>query len=70
MRWLDRLTGRTVVVHMTHGASVRGVLIGAYRDCLVLTHAAYLGTESVEKVDGEVVVLRERVAWMQTLEDA
>jgi hypothetical protein len=70
VRWIDRLTRRTVVVHMTHGASVRGVLVGTYRDCLVLTHAAYLGAEAIEKVDGEVIVPRERVAWMQTLEDA
>lgn len=70
VRWIDRLTRRTVVVHMTTGASVRGVLVGTYRDCLVLDHAAYLGSEAIEKVDGEVIVPRERVAWMQALEGA
>lgn len=68
VRWINRLTRRTVVVHMTTGASVRGVLVGAYRDCLVLQHAAYLGADAIEKVDGEVIVPRDRVAWLQALE--
>ncbi len=67
VRWIDRLVRRNVVVHMTTGASVRGVLVGAHRDCLVLSHVAYLGADAVETVDGEVVVPRERVAWIQTL---
>lgn len=70
VRWIDRLTRRTVVVHMTTGASVRGVLAGAYRDCLVLDHAAYLASEAIERVDGEIIVPRERVAWLQVLEGA
>lgn len=67
MRWISRLVRRTIVVHMTDGQSIRGVLAGEYRDCLVLIHASYLGSESVTKVDGEVVVPRERVGWIQDL---
>lgn len=68
MRWIDRLTRRTVVVHTTNGMSVRGVLVGAYRDCLVLSHATFLGVETAEQIDGEAVIPRDRVAWLQTLE--
>lgn len=70
MRWIDRLIRRSVVAHTTNGMSVRGVLVGAYRDCIVLSHAAYLGSDSIEPLDGEVVIPRERVAWMQILEGA
>jgi hypothetical protein len=56
VRWIDRLVRRTVVVHLTTGASIRGVLVGAYRDSIVLSHATYLG-----------MILREQVAWMQNL---
>lgn len=67
MGWIKRLSAETVVVHLTTGASIRGVMTGVHRDCLVLVHGAYLGTESVETVDGEIVVPRERVAWIQHL---
>lgn len=68
MRWIDRLVRRSVVIHTTNGMSIRGVMVGAYRDSLVLSHAEFLGGDSVEPVDGDVVIPRERVAWMQTLE--
>lgn len=68
MRWVDRLVRRSVVIHTTSGESVRGVLVGAYRDCLVLSHAAFLGSDSIEGIDGEAVIPRERIAWLQTLE--
>lgn len=68
MRWIDRLIRRSVVVHTTVGSSVRGVLVGAYRDCIVLAHAEFLGSDSVQPLDGDVVVPRERIAFMQALE--
>lgn len=71
VRWIDQLVRRTVVVHLTTGASIRGVLIGAYRDSIVLGHATYLGVIGGERVetpiDGDAVILREQVAWMQNL---
>lgn len=67
VRWIDQLKRRTVVVHTTNGTSLRGVLVGTYRDSLVLAHVAYLGDGGSQPVDGEVVVPRERVAWIQTL---
>ena len=74
VRWIDRLERRTVVAHLVGGASIRGVLVGAYRDCLVLSHATHLGVLDGARVDslidGEAVVLREQVSWLQTLEGA
>lgn len=67
MRFLQRITRETVVIHTLSGASVRGVLVAAYRDCLVLAHATYLTADSTEPVDGEAVIPREQVAWLQRL---
>ena len=66
MRWMGRLERRTVVVHMASGASVRGVVIGVYRDSVVLRHSTYLGPQATE-IDGDVVIPRPNVAWVQTL---
>lgn len=71
IRWISRLVARTVVVHTTQDASLRGILVGEYRDCLVLKHGVYLGTIGGDRietpVDGEVVIPRGQVAWIQTL---
>ena len=67
MRWLKRLTARTVVVHLTDDESIRGVLVGVYDDCLVLKHAAYLRANAADAIDGEAVIPRDKVAWMQNL---
>lgn len=67
MRWFNRLVSRTVAVHLTDDESIQGVVAGVYSDCVVLRHAAYLSREAREKLDGDVVVPRERIAWIQTL---
>lgn len=68
LRWIERQTKRTVVVHMSDGVSMRGVLINAYRDSLVLHHAAYLSSSGEEtRVDGEVILPRENLSWMQVM---
>jgi small nuclear ribonucleoprotein (snRNP)-like protein len=67
VRWINRLTRRTVVVHTRDGQSLRGVLVGAYRDCLVLSHAVYLAGEGEVNVDGEVAVPRQTVGWLQVI---
>lgn len=67
MRWLNRLTSKTVVVHLSTDESIRGVLAGVYSDCIVLRHAAYLAPNAVDKVDGEAVIPREKISWMQNL---
>lgn len=67
LRWIDRLTRRTLVVHMSDGVSVRGVLVNAYRDCLVLEHAAYLSGGEETRVDGEVILPRKNLSWIQVV---
>ena len=66
-RWLQQLTRRTVTVHTTDGQSLKGILIGEYRDSLVLAHAEYLTGDTREPLDGEAVILRDRVSWIQVL---
>lgn len=65
MRWLDKLDRKIVVAHLTTGASIRGVLVGVHRDCIVLGHASWLGPEGADNIDGEAVLPRERLAWLQ-----
>lgn len=67
MRWISKLVRHSVALHLTDGQSIRGVLLAEHKDCLVLGQAGYLGTDGVTKVDGEVVVPRERISWMQVL---
>jgi hypothetical protein len=66
-RWLRQLERKSVSVHTTDGQSLKGVLVGEYRDCLVLVHAEYLSGDTTQPLDGEAVVLRERVSWIQVL---
>lgn len=69
MRWLNRQLTNTVVVHTTAKESIRGVLVGVYSDCVVIAHAYYLHAESAPtEIDGEAIVPRERVAWVQKIE--
>ncbi len=67
MRWLEKLERSSIVAHLTTGASIRGVLVAVHRDCIVLDHAAWLGSEGAELIDGEAIIPRERLAWMQNV---
>jgi hypothetical protein len=65
-RWLDALTLETVVLHMTHdGPSLKGLKLAVHDDCIVLRDAIALGEASSNVLDGEVVVPRDRVLFMQ-----
>jgi len=67
MGWFNRLVRETVVIHTTDGGSLRGVLMEVHRDCLILAHAMYLAGDQQTPVDGEAIVPRERVSWLQRL---
>lgn len=67
MRWLEKLDRRFVVVHLDTGASIRGVLVAVYQDSLVVGHGSWLGADGAEQFDGEAVIPRPRVAWIQDL---
>jgi len=61
-RGLRKLQGRTVIVHHA-GPSLQGVLLHAYRDCLVLAHGKSLDDEADLK--GEIVIPRGPGVWIQ-----
>jgi hypothetical protein len=61
-RGLRKYVGQTVIVHQ-NGPSLQGVLLHAYRDCLVLGHASSL--DDKEDLAGELVVPMGPGVWMQ-----
>lgn len=68
MTWLDDLTLETVIVHTRDDMSFRGLKSSVYDDCLVLKEARVLEGEGVSSVlNGEVVIPRERVHFIQVL---
>lgn len=68
LKWIERQTKSTVVLHTRDGQSIRGVLIRAYSDCVVLHHAAFLSPGGGEtQVDGEVILPRPNLSWLQVI---
>lgn len=67
-RWIEQLRYLTVVIHTTTSQSIRGVLVGTYKDSLVLSHAEFLQGDTTTTIDGDVVIPRDKVAWIQTLQ--
>lgn len=67
--YLKRAERSTVVVQLKSGTSLRGVLVAAYRDCIVLRHAgaAVAPARDFTDVDGEQAVPRANVDWIQVL---
>lgn len=66
-KYIDSLCRETIVCHLADGTSVQGVLLAVHRDCIVLVAAAVLGGDHNTPADGEVVVERGKVLWMQRL---
>lgn len=66
-RGLRGLVKDRVVLHTTDGHSIRGVVIGVYRDSIVLGHTAYLDEAREAGLEGDVLVPREKIAWIQRL---
>jgi hypothetical protein len=62
-RGLRSFEGRTVVVHNAPGPSIRGVLLHAHRDCLIVAHADSLDDQA--DLGGEVVIPRTPGLWLQ-----
>jgi small nuclear ribonucleoprotein (snRNP)-like protein len=67
--WIAQLTHDTVIVHLKGGSrSLKGVLAAVHADCLVLRDAVVLEPETQVLLDGEVVVPRPNVDFMQRIE--
>lgn len=62
-----RLERRRVVIHTKDDRSIRGVLTKNYRDCLVLAQAEYLHEAKPTELEGDAVILRDNVSWLQVL---
>ena len=66
--YLPRLRYRRVVAHLSGGQSIRGVLVGVYPDSLALAHGRYLSGNVEVPVDGETIVPRPQLLWVQALD--
>lgn len=69
MKWINNLRAHTVVVHTTAGSSLRGVMVGTYTDSVVLSHVEFLAGDTTTTIDGDAVIPRDKIAWIQTLSE-
>ena len=67
MRSVRRYARQRVVIHTADDQSLRGFLRAAYRDHFVLSDAEYLAEGATTAIEGDAVVLRSNVAWLQIL---
>jgi hypothetical protein len=65
--YIDRMERETVVAHTVSGKSIRGVLASVNRDSIVLIHASFLNAQGPSAIDGEAIVPRVNVDWLQRL---
>lgn len=66
--WIDELTRRTVIVHCKHdGPSFKGVQVAAHIDSLVLSQALLLEPDAQTVMDGDLVIPRANIAFMQVV---
>lgn len=57
-----------MIIHVPNGPSIKGLLVDAHRDCLVLTHGRSLDHD--QELGGDVVVPLVAGVWVQTVEQA
>lgn len=61
------LLGERVVVNLTDGSSIRGVLAADYAEAIVLEAAEYLAGQQPEAFAGRAVIPRPHLIWTQAL---
>ncbi|MEV5543107.1 hypothetical protein AB0L13_40430 [Saccharopolyspora shandongensis] len=66
MREYRRHLGRRVLLHLA-SATLDGVLVRADRDTLTLNQARMLSALEPSDMDGEIVVGRVNLVWMQVV---
>lgn len=64
---LKRLTGERVVLMTRDDRSLQGVLIGVYKDSLVLGHFRYLDEANPVDLPGEALVRFDNLSWVHKL---
>lgn len=67
-RYLPRIVRERVAVHTTDGRTIEGILVGEYRDAVVIRHGRYLHEDGAEPLEGDVVIPLERVSMLQAPE--
>ena len=67
MRGLRRLKGERIALHTKDDRSLRGVLLDAYKDCLVVGHFEWLEEARVVDLPGEAIVLLDNLSWIHKL---
>lgn len=68
MRWVRKLMATTVVVNLTTEGAIRGILVGEYRDVIVLASASFLVGDSISPIDGDTAIPRDKIAFIQTID--
>lgn len=68
--YLKRVIRQTVLVQLKGGTSIKGVLVDVYADVVVVRHAAAAvsGAKEFTDVDGEQVIPRGNVDWIQVID--
>jgi hypothetical protein len=64
---LKRLKGDRVVIQTSDDRSLRGVLTGVYKDCVVIGHFQYLDEANPADLPGEAVIPMENLSWIHKL---
>lgn len=63
--WLDELEVDAVIVTLTDGRTIAGYLAGAREDGILIRNARVLGVAATIAAAGEIVIPRDRIAWVQ-----
>jgi small nuclear ribonucleoprotein (snRNP)-like protein len=66
-RLIEKLARETIAVHLSDGTSLKGVLVAVHGDCIVLESAVTLTEEGHVPIDGQAVLPRAKIAWLQRL---
>jgi small nuclear ribonucleoprotein (snRNP)-like protein len=64
---LGELVRDRVIVHTKDDRAIRGVLLEAYPDCVVIDAPEYLVEPEVQILKGRALIERSNVAWIQVL---
>lgn len=64
-KYLEYLDRPSVVVHLKGGTTLRGFLIDVYDDVIVLSNAAHVSENAVVALDGDQLIPKNNVDFMQ-----
>lgn len=61
------LRAQTLVVHLSSGESIRGVVVNDSRRLLQLVNAELIGSKDSAALDGDQFIHHDRIKWVQRL---